>query len=118
MINQLKVAIVKARCSRTTRSFGIRFDQSAASWLANWSFPFGDENVNRPESEAIHVDGHFAIGASYPGCPDCKAASFFRCGCGKVGCWDGKSPTVTCPWCNQFGTLAGTMDFLNVSEDC
>ncbi len=118
MINHSTVAIVRARCSKTKAGFGIRIDQSAANLAARWAFPLNQENGVHNQSETIYFDGQFTIGNGYPGCPECKAASFFRCGCGKVGCWDGESPTVKCPWCDQVGTLQGTIEFLNASEDC
>ena len=118
MINHMTVVIVRARCSKTKAGFGIRFDHSKGNWVAGWAFPMNQETMGQNESGTVHTEGQFTIGHGYPGCPECKAASFFRCGCGKVGCWDGESPTVTCPWCDQVGTLQGTMEFLNASEDC
>lgn len=76
------------------------------------------ESIGQNESGTVHTEGQFTIGHGYPGCRQCKAASVFRWGCGKVGCWDGVSPTVKCPGCDQFETLQGTIESLNVAEDC
>jgi hypothetical protein len=63
------------------------------------------------------ITGEFAVDPAFPGCPHCRSKSFCRCGCGKVGCWNGEVVTFTCPWCGASGRLGGTVDRLEADAD-
>lgn len=117
MATPLKVSFVRARCSRTKADFTIRFSQTGSLLVGDAAFPLSPENAQRKEFGAVHLEGQIQFASSYPGCPGCKAKSMYRCGCGKVGCWDTKSSSVTCPWCGSTGVLQGVLDSLNVVED-
>jgi hypothetical protein len=109
----LNVVIVLARCRRSGQLYGLRFqEKSHGRWVADWAFPLKERTAKREGFERGEIRGDFVFEASYPGCPSCGAVSIFRCSCGKVACWDTEVKRVTCPWCRQPGTLAGTVDRL------
>jgi hypothetical protein len=118
MSTSLTTAIVRAKCSATKAAFGIRLDQAASSWVAAWAFPLNQGAAPEREHPTTRLNGQITCSDNYPGCPNCKAESFFLCGCGKVGCWDGESSTVTCPWCDQTAAVGGTLESLDAGEDC
>ena len=118
MQESLKVVVVLARCSRTLQGFGIRFEQAnAGQWSANWSFAIKLNSAKREGYDREAITGGFQFDPAYPGCPHCRAANVFKCGCGKVGCWDGESRTVTCPWCRSGGELRGYFESLSAAVD-
>jgi hypothetical protein len=114
----LKVVIVLSRCSQSRRPFGIRFEERAVGqWLADWAFSLKDDAARREGYDRSTLAGTFGFEADFPGCPSCRAKSCFKCGCGKVGCWDGQQPTVICPWCGTTGRLEGCIKSLSVGGD-
>jgi hypothetical protein len=113
------IVIVLGRCNRHGRGFGMRLERPGADqWVATWAFPIKDAAAKREGYERAEVSGSFCVGPSFPGCPHCSAASFFRCnGCGKLACWDGESRQITCPWCGHSGALGGEITSLDITGD-
>ena len=113
-----QVVIVMARCSGSKQSFGIRFEEKArGQWAADWAFAVKETSASKEGYDRGKVTGNFWFDDGYPGCPYCRVRSIFRCGCGKVACWDGERRTVTCPWCNGAGELRGQIDALTAGTD-
>jgi hypothetical protein len=114
----LPVVIALARCRHNGQLYGIRFERkNRHRWVADWAFPVKERTAKREGFEQGEIKGDFGFDPGYPGCPACHAVSIFRCSCGKVACWDTEVKRVTCPWCRQTGTLAGTIDRLASGED-
>ena len=112
------IVIVTGRCAKSKQCFGIRLERRAAKqWGANWAFALKEIEAKKEGYDKTRVRGTFVIEQGYPGCPHCRAAAFFLCECGKVGCHDGESKTVVCPWCGQEGILSGTIDSLDAGTD-
>ena len=113
-----KVVIVLGRCSRRGDLHGMRFEETdRGHWQADWAFPVREQTAHRERFDRSDITGSFSFALGYPGCPGCGAFSYFRCCCGKVACWDGRSERVTCPWCRQTSTLQGSVDRLSAGTD-
>lgn len=114
----LRVVIVMSRCSPSGQPFGIRFwEKSKDQWIANWAFAIKETYAKKEGYNLNTIVGMFTLDTTYPGCPYCNAKSIFKCGCGKVNCWDGMTSIVTCSWCNQIGELGGQFETLSAGED-
>ncbi len=115
------VVIVLGRCRIQHSLFGIRFEESSPrKWFATWSFPVKEKSAKKEGYEKNAIKGTFQFLPSYPGCPCCKARSYYVCSCdgGRVVCWDGETMKVTCPWCKSSGTLrTGSIDTLFSGKD-
>src|SRR6185369_7386318 len=112
-----QVVIIMSRCENTFEVFGIRVElKKQGSWLANWAFAINAEAARREGYNKTTIRGEFGFDEGYPGCPYCSASSFFKCNCGRIGCWDG-SKAVTCPWCRQSLQLSGQIDSLEAGTD-
>lgn len=112
-----KVVVVVARCKKTKAEFGIRFEQHENRWVADWSFLLRPGAATREGYGKTTLNGLFEFADSYPGCPGCENASIFLCSCGKIGCWNGQTRTVICPWCGQQVTLDRPIEGLSASID-
>lgn len=114
------VVIVSARCSRTRHLFGVRCEEeSRQQWIIDWAFAL-DETQARREGydKSTAITGQFALDTSYPNCPYCETAqSLFKCGCGKIACWDSESRFVSCPWCGEGGELGGAVSSMAAGHD-
>ena len=112
------VVIVMARCSHNQQGFGIRFEEkSQGQWACDWAFAVKDATASKEGYDRGEIAGAFGFDSTYLGCPHCRAPTFFKCGCGKVGCWDGERQTVTCPWCEVRIELSGQIESLGVKRD-
>jgi hypothetical protein len=101
-----KVVIVLARCSHFKQPFGIRFEQfSPGNWTANWAFAIQEKSARKEGYDRNTIRGSFGLDGAYPGCPHCHNRVLLKCGCGKLSCYDGSSPSFTCPWCGQSGKV-------------
>jgi hypothetical protein len=76
-----------------------------------------DSVAKREGYERAEMSGSFTLSDGFPGCPHCSAYGFFRCDCGKLGCWNGESRTVTCPWCSARIELGGEITNLAGGTD-
>jgi len=111
----LKSLIVSAKCSKTTHSFCIRFQNRENNYLADWAYVLKGENAHEDVNEK--TSGNFNLSPDYPGCPHCRANSFFRCGCGELCCWSGASQE-TCPTCKVCASIAPTgINYLKAKEN-
>jgi hypothetical protein len=118
MVPLLNVVVVLARCGQSREPFGIRFEEKGrGQWIADWAFDLEEGVAKREGYDRDAIKGTFGFAEDYPGCPTCRAGSCFKCGCGKVSCWDGVQRTVTCPWCGKTGTLSGSFDSLSAGGD-
>lgn len=121
-MNELpNVVIVTARCSHNRQGFAIRFEQKAhGQWIADWAFAVKEtlaRKARKEEYDRSEITGAFGFDAAYPGCPHCRAKGVFKCGCGKVACWDGERGAITCPWCGARGKLSGHIESLGAGGD-
>ena len=117
-MTERNIVVVLARCSDSKTLFGVRFERKDASgWAGTWAFPLRESTATREGYDRTSISGSFSLDPSYPGCPSCRARAFFRCGCGKVGCWDGERRKVTCPWCGMTGELQGIVTSLDAGVD-
>jgi hypothetical protein len=104
---QRNIVIVMCRCSLQKQPFGIRFEKrSGREWAATWAFAIKEAKAKKEGYDQAKIDGSFSFDPGYPGCPYCHNRALFLCGCGKVACWDGTSPSVTCPCCGATGKLS------------
>lgn len=113
------IAVVLARCAQESVSggFGIRMERGTTNqWLMTWAFPVKETSAKREGYDRTRLVGTFSAAPSYPGCPHCQSSNFFKCGCGKVACWNGYASEVTCPWCEQSGELSGNIE--DLGADC
>lgn len=114
------VVIVLARCSRDGQPYGMRVEEkSPGQWYIDWAFPIQDAVAGREGYGSNEIRGSFAIEQpGFPGCPHCGGPSFFKCGCGKMTCWDGSSRSVTCRWCGGAGELSsGSIESMDSGGD-
>jgi hypothetical protein len=112
------VVIVLARCSRSRQGFGIRFEEmQQRQWVADWAFALRETTARKEGYDRGEIAGAFAFAAVYPGCPYCGVRGIFKCGCGKVACWDGETRTVGCPWCGIRCELRGHIESLGAGSD-
>ena len=119
MAGHPNVVVVLARCRITRQLFGIRIEEKyPTQWLADWAFSIHEKQAKKEGYGNSQIRGSFGVDmAVYPGCPNCQAPGFFKCSCGKLGCWDGESRTVTCPWCGARIELGGSIDALSAGGD-
>ncbi|MBP7935815.1 MAG: hypothetical protein KA354_14300 [Phycisphaerae bacterium] len=112
------VMMVMARCAGSKQGFGLKFKRKWWNkWVAIEAFPLAEAVTNRGGYGQAAITGSIVLDSPFQGCPYCGNPNIFRCGCGKVFCWDGKSRIVTCPWCGQTGELSGILDTLTACED-
>lgn len=112
------VVIVMARCNHNRQPFGSRFEEKArGQWLADWAFALKETAARKEGYDRNEIVGVFGFDRAYPGCPHCHAISLFKCGCGRVACWDGDRNSVTCPWCGSIGKVSGPVHSLNGGDD-
>lgn len=112
------VVIVLARCAHSKQPFGIRFEEvERGRWAGNWAFAIKEQVAKREGYDRGTISGVISFAHEYPNCPYCHAVGIFKCGCGKVNCWDGETLEVTCAWCGQSRRLSGAIQKLDVGED-
>ena len=113
------VVVVVMRCSRVRKSSGVRFEKRVENkWVGTWAFELKEASAEREGYEKTAIGGSISLDNTYPGCPHCNARALFKCGkCNKVGCWDGESKVVICPWCGNKGEISGYIEILNASHD-
>jgi hypothetical protein len=118
MSERPRVRIVMGRCRHHRQGFGLRFEeQGRGQWLADWAFVIKEKSAQREGYDRSEITGSFGFAQAYPGCPHCRAQAAFKCGCGKVSCWDGEGSTVICPWCGASGHIGGTAETLGTGSD-
>lgn len=118
MNEKTEVVIVLMRCSHLRSSSGMRFEKRAEQgWAGTWAFKLREASAKREGFDKNVIEGAISFDVAYPGCPYCNARSIFQCECGKVGCWDGETRSVTCPWCGQEGELQGHIQSLSAEAD-
>ena len=111
----MNAVIALSRCSQTKLMYGIRFEREGKAWSYTWAFPINEKSAAREQYDKTKITGSFCKGSEYPGCPHCGAVGFFRCGCGKLNCWNGESLTAECKWCGSRGTLEDGIDSLDIT---
>lgn len=132
MENRPNVVVVMARCSHSRQYYGIRFEESNVVdpnpgfrfgfkpkryWVGDWAFEIDEGSGKKEGYDKSEIRGFISMGSAYPGCPHCKGASIFKCSCGKVACWDGRSDIVTCPYCGITAGIVGQFESLSVGKD-
>lgn len=112
------VVVIVAKCAQSGQSFGVRVARvNTSSWEATWSFPIREEVATREGYSDRTIEGCFALGSRFPGCPFCECCSFVLCDCGQLSCWDGLSKTHHCPSCRKDRVVGGEVTSMNVSAD-
>ena len=114
------IVILSARCSQWKQAFGIRMERRGQSmpWEATWSFALREGAGKKEGYDKTRIDGGIGIGSGYPGCPHCKAPTFFLCGhCQQIGCWDGVSRQMVCSMCQNSNELTETITHLDAGTD-
>jgi len=113
------VVIVAARCSHKKESFGIRLEEKDRKiWVADWAFPIKASTSCKEKYDTNKISGNIVFDTQYPGCPYCESKGIFLCGyCNKTACFDGKTESVVCPWCNKKLKLRGQIESLNAGGD-
>jgi len=132
MEKRLSVVVVLARCRHTKEYFGIRFEESKGLaqgsgfgfglnpkriWVTDWAFEIANEMGKKERYDKTEIEGIIGMAITYPGCPHCNGKSIFKCGCGKVACWDAETKVVTCPHCGMLARLSGQIESLNSGVD-
>lgn len=111
----MTAVVALSRCAKTKKMYGIRFARTGRDWEYTWAFPIQEKAALNEDYDKTTITGTLIQGEEYPGCPHCKAKSFFYCSCGKLNCWNEKSRRVTCAWCNGTGTLSGSISSINTT---
>ncbi len=112
--------IVKAKCARERRDFGIEFQRMGDAWMASRTFPISQTQATRGFGE--QAINNIQISMQYGDCPFCKNNSFFKCGtCQGLNCQGNAVGTerihVTCANCNNGGYLEGSIRDLKSFDD-
>jgi hypothetical protein len=98
-------AFVVARCVHKKAPFLMRFRRRVLVWVCENATDIPARAVSG--GDVLNMQGKFELAASYPGCPHCKATSFYLCNCQKLNCWNQQDKRVTCAWCGNSGALEG-----------
>jgi hypothetical protein len=97
-----------AKCSKTKKPFIIRFDKGAdGKWCMTYGLVPVQPTQNSGSTETMDFS-RFRIGPQYK-CPYCGNKTIVECGCGSIGCYDGKSETYYCHECNTSGKVSGSI---------
>lgn len=101
------VVIGLARCEKSRRLFGIRFEEiKNGTWLADWAFPINESMAKNEGYGLESVSGTIVYSQRFPGCPVCETKELAFCGCGKILCASNKAGSIiTCPWCGNRAKL-------------
>lgn len=114
----LNVRIVLARCAGSKGDFGMRLEEeSRGQWVVDWAFQMRAGAAKKEGYDKASISGSFRLAPGFPGCPYCRAGGFFRCQCGRIGCWDQQSMQVVCPWCKTKCELGGEISRLDGGTD-
>lgn len=99
-----QATVVMAKCRQSKQPFGIRMEKKQNGvWYCTWAFKLSEQAAASEGYGGTLVSGKVDLDAEYPGCPYCKAGTWFRCGsCGRLTCHEGQS-LVTCSWCGNSG---------------
>lgn len=113
------VVIALLKCASTRQVFGLRLEETSRNtWSITWAFPIAAARAAREGySPQLVVHGSFSFAAEYPGCPYCRANTFFVCNCGTVQCIDAKISASVCPWCGEYGEIRGILDRITAGGD-
>lgn len=118
---QPPIVFIAARCQEShlkRRGFTLRLEERQKNqWWVAEAILLNRETINHSTSPLIEIVGNFEIDPHYEGCPHCGSSDFLQCdSCGRVFCWNGTQPVVTCPWCYRklevrafIERLAGTL---------
>lgn len=109
----MEVIIVLAKCSKCNKLYGIRVQQiDRFKWEYTWAFPISEKNASIEGYDKTKVEGKIIVKDSFPGCPYCKAPTFFMCECSNITCWDGILSEVECAWCHEKSVVEGSISNL------
>ena len=111
----MKQAWVPMKCSQSSRAMIAYFELSDHCWYLTsvTSVP--------AEQAAAHattpMTGQFSTSNRYGGCAGCGADCYVRCGrCSMLGCWNTSNPQFRCGWCEQIGTVSGSIESLSPAD--
>ncbi|MDR1642066.1 MAG: hypothetical protein LBT59_20450 [Clostridiales bacterium] len=120
-MSMVNASVVLAKCTSTSKLFGIRVQENENGWFPTWAFPINESAARREGYDQSTITVTLSPTPEYPGCPHCKASKFWKCSkCGKVVCldWRGVAMSLTCAYCGEVislvpGTNAARMDVSN-----
>lgn len=109
---------VPARCETSRDEFVMVFRNESDQWVATAAEAPGNADGTAGDSGATRqTSGSFVAGPQYDGCRSCGRTAFFKCGnCDNLGCWNGTSDEVQCPWCDTTTVLKGSIGELEGHE--
>jgi hypothetical protein len=100
---------VQMGCGQTGTTMLARFELSGDEWCLVSATEFDGGESRSPQAEPMA--GSFNVSPGYPGCPDCHANSFVRCGaCGELGCWSAPDALFRCGFCGNEGPVSGRIE--------
>ena len=107
----LDAKVIMCTCQQKRQSFGILMEErERGTWSIRWAFPISEQRAKAERFDKSTITGQFYLVEEYPGCPYCKATSFYVCGCGKLNCWNGQE-TSTCVHCGKQSQITYGSDF-------
>jgi hypothetical protein len=92
--------IILSKCCRHNKTFGVRVEKRDNDWVRTWAFRISEASAMREGFDRTKITGSLYAFSEFPGCPYCGDRGLFLCACGKASCFDGKSRSVFCHWCN------------------
>jgi len=92
--------IILSKCCKHNKTFGIRIEKMGNDWMRTWAFRIDESQAKREGFDRTPITGSLQASSDFPGCPYCGSHGLLLCACGKASCYDGKSRSVFCYWCN------------------
>jgi len=107
--------IILSKCCNHNKIFGIRIEKVGNDWVRTWAFQISEAQATREGFDKAKITGSLKASPDFPGCPYCGSRGLLLCACGRASCYDGKSWSPFCYWCNtKVGNLSHSESF-NVS---
>ena len=108
----LDAKVIMCTCPTHRKQYGILMEEyQSGTWNIRWAFPISEQRAKSERFDKSTISGQFYLASEYPGCPYCKAPSFFVCGCGKLSCWNCGEELSTCANCGRQSRITYGSDF-------
>lgn len=109
-MNELGMAVIAARCTKTRQLFGVSYKQVVpGEWLAYWAFPLSETTSQKEGYDQTILSGITKFDPKYPGCPHCGSTGHIQCGnCKHLSCWNPSITFFVCPWCGSSSSSFGS----------
>ncbi len=105
--------VLLARCEGGSGLYGIRVEERPDAWYATWAFSLDERRAASEKYGRRVINAGLRVGAGFPGCPHCHAASFVKCGeRAHLTCWNDGDRVWRCRWspCRSSGLPTGAID--------